>query len=120
MKFVMDDDTDRITLDFSKAGDFDEPVLGKIFKWYKLKPGLEDIDIELQPLIKDMWAHGYRTFNSCSGHGKRRGFIAFRPPGKRRLRGAVWEAEGPIPTGISQLNNVRCINIIIKPKEETE
>ena len=113
MLVTIDKNKKKATLALTKASDFDSSFLEKAFPFYKSKPELDDIDFELHPLISEMWANGYRTFNCCSGHGKTLGFILFLPPGKRRLRCASWEATKPVPKDISGLRNIFQAQIIL-------
>ena len=113
MKILVDEGKKKVTIRLTKVDDFDNSVLEKAFPFYKCEPRLDDIDVELHPLISEMWAKNYRTFNCCSGHGKVMGFIMFLPPKKRLLRGALWETNEPIPRSITELKNVLTSEIIL-------
>ena len=81
MKIIIDEGKKKVKLYLTRS-DLHSPVLQGLFDWYKPKPTLDDIDVELHPLISEMWARNYRTFNCCSGHRKIKGFIVFLPPKK--------------------------------------
>ena len=113
MKVLVDEGKKKATLRLTKVGDFDNSVLEKAFSFYKCRPRLDDIDVELHPLISEMWTKNYRTFNCCCGHKKVMGFIMFLPPKKRMLRGAWWKPNEPIPQRITELKHVETAIIII-------
>ena len=120
MKVLVDEGKKKVTLRLTKVDDFDNSVLEKAFFWYKSKPEMDDIDAELHPLISEMWAKNYRTFNCCCGHGKAMGFILFLPPKKRMLRGAWWKPNKPIPKRITELKNVKTATILIAEGDDIQ
>lgn len=70
-------------------------------------PTLVDIDVELRPLLKDMWEQGYKTLSSCSGHKRSAGYLIFRPPRERTWEELVWpETVGP-PRTAEELERLR-------------
>ncbi len=113
MKVIIDEVEKKVELHLTRASDFDSPALEAAFPFYKREPKMEDIDQELHPLIRHMWENGYRTFNCCSGHRKHMGMILFLPPRKRMLRGAIWEADEPIPQKIQDLKGILTAQIIL-------
>jgi len=119
MKIIVDKGKKKVKLYITRS-DLHSPVLQGLFDWYKPKPTLDDIDVELHQLISDMWNSDYRTFNCCSGHGKHAGFIIFFQTGKRGLRGVSWGPDEPVPKTISQLKQALPVNGIELDSNEND
>ena len=105
MKILVDEQESKLNVKITKAEDLKSPLFKHVFPCYKSTPSLDDIDVEIRPIIADLWKNGYKTLTCCSGHGKDAGFIVWRPPRGRRWMAVHWGSKAKIPSSLAEIVN---------------